>query len=104
MNKKTFELRSLKKRGSDTQTLFLGGDLSIRNAALIKKKIEAVKFSGDNVIIHLTNVDKLDITIIQMLYSLINKLSHLGKETKILSELPEDLQKVMGNAGFKELT
>ncbi len=103
MNKKTFEIRSLKKRGSNMQTLLLGGDLSTRNAARIKKKLDTVKFSGDTISIHLNNVDNLDITIIQMLYSLINSFISQGKNTKIIPELPEDLEKVVANAGFREL-
>ena len=103
MNKNKFNIKSRKEKGSKTQTLVLEGDLSFRNAALIKKKINAVKFSDDTISIHLTNVDNLDITIIQMLYSLSNKLGDQGKKTKIISELPEDLNKVIGNAGFKEL-
>ena len=104
MNKKVFNIRSSKEKGSKTQTLVLEGDLSIRNAALIKKKLAAVKFTGDIIRIHLNNVDNLDITIIQIMYSLVNTLENQGKKIEIYSELPDDLEKVLINAGFSEIT
>ena len=99
-----FDIRSKKENGSKTQTLVLEGDLSIRNAALIKKKLAAVKFTGDIIRIHLNNVDNLDITIIQIMYSLVNTLENQGKKIEIYSELPDDLEKVLINAGFSEIT
>ena len=39
MNNKMFDIISKKEKKSNTQTLVLGGDLNIRNAAAIKKRI-----------------------------------------------------------------
>ena len=96
-------MKSEKKKRSDNQTLSFGGDLSLRNAVSLKTKLDAVSFSCNTVGIHLKEVEILDITIIQILYSLIHELQSQGKEISLSIELSEDLQKVLSNAGFKTL-
>ena len=104
MNKNTFDIKSRKEKGSKTQTLVFEGDLSFKNAVLIKKRMDALKITGDTIRFQLLNVDNLDITFIQMIYSLVSPLKNKGKEIEIISEIPEDMKKVLINAGFKEMT
>ncbi len=70
MNNNKFDIKSRKEKGSKTQTLVLEGDLSFRNAVLIKKKLDTLKITGDTIRFQFLNVDNLDITLIQMIYSL----------------------------------
>ncbi len=104
MNKNKFDIKSRKEKGSKIQTIILEGDLSFKNAVLIKKKMDTLKITGDTIRFQLLNVDNIDITFIQMIFSLVNPLKNKGKEIEFISELPEDMKKVLINAGFKEMT
>ncbi|MCP4311681.1 MAG: hypothetical protein GY790_10495 [Bacteroidetes bacterium] len=103
MSKASFHNTIKRDKKTGIQTIVLGGDLSIRNAVAIQKKLNAVKYTGDVISIQLKNVENLDITIVQMVYSLTNTLAGQDKIFEINSELPEDLEKVLANAGFREM-
>lgn len=104
MKKETFKLRSVSKKGSGIQVLNIQGDLSIKNAEKLKKKLDNMRFSGTALTINLSNVEILDITCIQILKSLAEDLLIQGRKINILTDLSEDLQRLLSNAGFKEFT
>ena len=104
MNNSNFKIKSRKEKGSRAQFLSFEGDLNIKNSFLIKKRMEAIKITGDPIRFHLSQVEDLDLTFIQLMYSFIDLLRSKGKEIAITSDLTEDMQKILINAGFKELT
>jgi anti-anti-sigma regulatory factor len=78
------------------------GDLGIKNAVAIKNAIQALKFSGSSVIMHLENVEKLDVTTIQTFNALKIALKSKGINTEVLVEVPADIEKLMKNTGFNK--
>ena len=77
--------------------------MSINNAVDLKKKICAAKMTSENIKIQISNIDNLDLTFIQLIYSLKNNLSELGKKVEIHSELPENTEKLLRNSGFNKI-
>lgn len=103
MKKKTYKISSKTDKLSGLQTLQMEGDLSIKNASSIKNELTALGYTGSKISIHLLNIASLDLTGIQLVYALLGSLKLEGKETEMKADLPEDLMKLAGNAGFKEL-
>jgi ABC-type transporter Mla MlaB component len=103
MTKSTFHYKSTIEKETNTQRIVLKGDLSIRNAVNIKKKIRATKLTKENVKIQIIDVDNVDLTFIQLLISLKNSLIELGKNVEISSELPENAELLIRNSGFNKV-
>ena len=83
--------------------LVLKGDLGIRHAAQIKKKLETVKFSAEQVSIQMKEVENLDLTVIQMIYSLAGSLEKEGKKTELSMNTGEEMAKLLSRSGFREI-
>jgi anti-anti-sigma regulatory factor len=100
MKNKTFNIRTLIDKDLKEQSVIFEGDLGLNNAEAIKKTIQTLKLNGEAFTIHLKNVEKLDITLIQIIKALRIALFNKGKKTKILSELPQDIERLLKNTGF----
>ena len=102
MKNKTFIIKTSNNNNSKAQTVIFEGDLGIKNAASIKNAIQTLKFSGSSIIMHLENVEKLDITTIQTINALKIALKSKGINTEVLAEVPSDIEKLMKNTGFNK--
>jgi ABC-type transporter Mla MlaB component len=92
----------VKKEKEQTQLLF-AGDLNINHMSKIKSRIaETVDFS-DNLNIHVTNPSGIDITFIQLIYSLKKTCEAQGKSFKINGNFSEEMYGLVSNAGFDKL-
>jgi ABC-type transporter Mla MlaB component len=100
MKTKTFNITKSEDRASHSLNLLLEGDLSINNAAAIVKYLKGLKFSDNSVAFHLKNVEKLDLTTVQVLFSLRNTLKVKERKISIVADLPTDLQKLLNNTGL----
>lgn len=100
MKMKTFSInRSVQ---ADSQTFVMEGDLSIRNAAAIRKTILSHK-AGESVELHLKNVEKLDITTVQLIFSFRNFIESQGKKFNIIPELKPETEKLLKTTGFENI-
>jgi anti-anti-sigma factor len=102
MKNKSFIIKSSNNKSSNEQTLVFEGDLGIKNAVAIKNMVQSMKFSGNSVVLNLKNVEKLDITTIQTITALENSLNNQGHNTKVLLEIPEEIEKLLENSGFSK--
>ena len=100
MKNKTFSIKTSIDKSSKVQNLFFEGNLALINASAIKKTIQAMTFKSDSVIIHLSSVEKLDITFIQIIRALRIVLEKEGKKTSTVSEVPGDIERLLTNSGF----
>lgn len=100
MKNKTYSI--LKKGQLDSQTFVMEGDLGIRNAAAIKKTILSHK-PGESVELHLKNVEKLDITTVQLIFSFRKMLENQGKKFRLIPELSAETEKLLKSTGFEKL-
>lgn len=100
MKNKSFNI--IKKGQLNSQTFVMEGDLSIKNAAAIRKTLLSHK-TGGSVEFHLTNVEKLDITTVQLVYSFRNMLEKEGKKFSLTPELLPETEKLLKATGFENL-
>ena len=103
MSESTFNFKSTKDKKTGTHHIVLKGDMSIRNAVNIKKKMNAAILTGDNIMIRVCDVDNMDLTFIQLLSSFKNSLTDQGKIVEIKTELPENTEKLIRNSGVNKL-
>lgn len=100
MKQKTYNIRNNSGTGGNEQSLVLEGDLSIRNSPSILKALQGAKLEAETNIISLKNVEKLDITTLQLLWSLKKKIEGAGKKLVFDAELSADIRRLMANTGF----
>jgi hypothetical protein len=103
MKSKTFSITTIADESLNTQTLIFEGNLGLDNAGAIKKTVESITYECSKVIIHLKNVQKLDITFIQILKALRIFLEVDGKNPEIISLLPSDIERLLINSGFNSI-
>jgi anti-anti-sigma regulatory factor len=101
MKSKTFNIRTSNNNSSKVQTIHLEGDLGINNSVAIKKSIAEMSFTGETVAIQIKNVERLDVTFLQILRALKTSLEKDGKKTDIISEIPKDIELLLLNTGFE---
>ncbi len=103
MNKDiSFNVRLKVDNKTKMQTLVLEGELGISNANAIKAKLLAMNFTSD-LSIKIKNVETLDLSSLQLIYSLVKTLHSKGLKANIESELPERMQESLRNTGFLDI-
>jgi len=82
----------------------LSGDLSITNIEKINEQIKPVFGNYDLVDMYLTNVDKYDLSTIQLLYThtILHDTEDKSKMVKVIADLPIELKKLTQACGFSE--
>ncbi|HEX2920462.1 MAG TPA: STAS domain-containing protein [Bacteroidales bacterium] len=101
MKNKTFTFKTSPGNKNGLQEIKLEGDLGIRNAVDLKSMLDTVKISGDNIIINLREVEKIDVTTIQNLV-LFRNIQETNKRTTTVSavDLDKETGKLLINSGF----
>lgn len=103
MKQKSFNCKINEGDNPGSQTLILEGDLGLRNSSAIGTFLNSATFNCEKVTIHLKNVEKIDITTIQYIKSLQQQLLASRVKTEIISDLPDELKRLLGNTGFSSL-
>jgi anti-anti-sigma regulatory factor len=103
MKNRTFIIKTLNNKDSKGQTIIFEGDLGIKNAEAIKNTLQTIKVSSDTVSLHLKNVEKLDITTLQILKAFETNLSDKQKTINIVTELPQEIERLLNNTGFDKI-
>jgi hypothetical protein len=96
---KTFDLKVTGK-DPETQKVTIGGDLGIRNGLELKRSLHAIKFRKKKIVIHLRDVEKLDVTTIQTLRAYKGWVIAGGRQAEIITEFSPENLKLLLNAGF----
>ena len=102
-NNKTYTVRSLKNQKKNLQTVSFEGDLSLKNSISLYKKVKSLKIKTDHLNVQLNNVEKMDVTFIQILYALKAKLEGEGVSVEVDSTLPGELKNIIQNTGFRDI-
>jgi MFS superfamily sulfate permease-like transporter len=100
---KTYTVRSLKNRKKNLQTVSFEGDLSLTNSVSLHRKVKSLNIETKQVKVRLVNVEKMDVTFIQILYALKAKLEGEGVTVEVESTLPAEIENIMHNSGFREI-
>jgi len=99
MKNKPFSIVNLSK-GAKGQTVVFEGDLGIKQTEAIKNTMQTLKFNSGVITLQLKNVEKLDITTIQNIRALKNMLTSKGKQVTVISEIPQEIERLLNNTGF----
>jgi anti-anti-sigma regulatory factor len=103
MKQKTFNCKINQGDNPGSLTLILEGDLGLRNSSAIGTFLNSTAFDCEKVTVHLKNVEKLDITTLQYIKALQQQLQASRVKTEIISDLPDELKRLLGNTGFSSL-
>ncbi|MBO9703130.1 MAG: STAS domain-containing protein [Sporocytophaga sp.] len=98
---KNFNIQINEKK-NHTEVL-LTGNLTINNSEVIHKKILSVIEKSKKITIHLDDIDNIDLTIIQLLYSAKRTILKEGKELSTITNLPADLSLLLEKNGLKNI-
>lgn len=99
MKKETYIINTNRGKKGDYE-LVLEGDLSIKNILSIKNALPDTEIRKCNVTLKLRNIEKLDLTTIQVLDAYKRKLNDNGCETVVSAILPEEIQGLITKSGL----
>ncbi|GAL87636.1 hypothetical protein MYP_4866 [Sporocytophaga myxococcoides] len=98
---KSFTIKINEKKNN--KEIMLSGNLTVSNSESIYKKILSVIATSKKTTIHLNNIENIDLTMVQILYSLKRTILKEGKELTTIANLPKDLFLLMDKSGFKNI-
>ncbi|HEX2968664.1 MAG TPA: hypothetical protein VHO46_06130 [Bacteroidales bacterium] len=101
MKSKTYNLKVRESSDKKSDILLVEGDLSLKNAVALKKQLQTLKFRRNEVVIQLQNVEKIDITTIQIIRSYRNYLNDKNISTSVIPALAPETEKLIKNTGFE---
>ncbi len=87
---------------NSTGLLTLSGDLTIHNAIELKESFSNALEQAQQLQLNLEEVEHMDLTSLQMLFSLSQTLKKQGKSLSLSGPLPQALREVVQQAGFIE--
>jgi hypothetical protein len=102
MTTPTFNVHSRFDKKSKTQVLLLEGEFGLKYIDRIKSRIDSIHFDSSKITIELKDINSIDLSTIQLVYSLKKTLCDKGKTVNIISEIPEDIIPVLRNTGFHD--
>ena len=92
-----------KKKGSDELTIKLENELTIFSVENMKDKIfDAVK-KYNNIKFELKNINNMDLTFVQLLYSVRKTAQELNKKVSFTAELSEDIKSLFDNTDLNKI-
>ena len=83
--------------------LLMEGQLTMKNAALVKKELTAALYGSENIELVVKNILKIDLTILQLLIGLQKSAARLGKNLTLDMELTDSIQAVIRSSGLEKL-
>lgn len=102
MKHKALEIHNSKKGEPSKAILYIDDELSFINAEQIRQDIVSNLKEFDQLLIQ-ANIAHLDLTGVQLLYSIKKSCEALKKEVTFNIKMNEDLKNLIERAGFKEL-
>lgn len=103
MHPPIFSVRIRKDRKSKNQHIILAGDIGIKCIDQIKSRIESIEIGSREVVIELKNIHSIDLSTVQLIYSLRKSLGDKGIKAELVSDIPEELILILRNTGFDDL-
>ena len=91
------------KNDDGSTVITLSGNLTISNSEKIQQSLIEIFKTSKNISIEINEVENIDLSFVQLIYSLSMKSKIFGKNIKITSKFNKDLRLLIENAGFSEL-
>jgi anti-anti-sigma regulatory factor len=102
MKQETYIISNSREKNGDYELVF-EGDLGIKNIASIKKTLALIDIKECNVKLEFRNVEKLDLTTIQILDAYKRTLNSNGCKTVISTVFSEELQGLISKSGLSSI-
>ena len=100
---KNIQIKPSKKKGENKVSIMLENELTIFSIENMKDKIiEAVK-KYDIIEFKLNNVSNMDLTFVQLFYSIKTFAERLNKKISFDVELPDDIESLFSNSGLNKV-
>jgi anti-anti-sigma regulatory factor len=93
----------IRNLSSDEGTIHLEGDLTLPNAAELKRILIKALINADAVMIQFDDVQELDLSCLQLLCSAHRSAVRLKKQIQFKGSLPKILQEMADAAGYLRL-
>lgn len=103
LNNENIQVKPSKKKGEKKVTVVLENDLTIYSVDELKKIIDDLYKKYDDLNFEFKNIKNIDLTFVQLLFSI--KQSALNDDKKITLDvdMPEDLELLFNNADIKRV-
>jgi ABC-type transporter Mla MlaB component len=82
--------------------VLVSGSLEIRDAAGIKNELLLLIANHDHVELQFKNIEKIDLTALQLLMALLRSASDRGKKVDYIFEPTAYISEVLNNSGFNK--
>lgn len=103
MKTKDFTITTKKNRKGSLRTIYLEGELSLKNAVSIWRKLKSIKRDVNSYELILKQVGNLDLTMIQQLYAFMKQVEKEGASCCLTATLDRDQMAMISTAGFSGL-
>jgi anti-anti-sigma regulatory factor len=100
MENKAFNVTSRRDNRKDVHHITLAGDLGINQIEKVKNAIESVLSDSKEIVIELKNIDAIDLSTGQLLYSLKKTGNGNGKKVRIEADLTGNGFSYLKNCDF----
>lgn len=103
MKTKDFNITTKKNRKATLRTIYLDGELSLKNTVSIWRKLKSIKRDVDSYELILQQVETLDLAMIQQLYAFKKQVEKEGASCCMKATLDREQMAMISRAGFPGL-
>lgn len=103
MKEVSIRLKSISRKNKPVSVVSLEGDLTISNVADARNKIVSMLEGCQDVDIKVHSVENIDLTFLQLLYSIKKTLKAGEKDINISLDLGDDLKKLVDRSGLTSI-
>jgi len=100
---KSIQIKPSKKKGENMASIILENELTIFSIESMKDKIIEAVMKYDHVEFALKNINNVDLTFIQLLYSVKKTAEALNKKVSFDVELPDDIKSLLNNSDLSKV-
>ncbi len=103
--RRDFTIQTFTPEGKDAKTavITVSGNLSLNNSEGIKKQLNTAIKKHDDIHLEIKNADELDLSFLQILFSLIAYCHEENKKITHTAYLSQEQKQLLEHAGFKTL-
>lgn len=103
MKEVSIKLKSTSRKNKPVSVVSLEGDLTISNVADARNKIVSMLEGSQDVEVKVHSVENIDLTFLQLLYSVKKTIKAGGKDINISLDLGDDLKKLLDRSGLTSI-
>jgi MFS superfamily sulfate permease-like transporter len=97
------QIKPSKKKGENLVNIILENELTIFSIEIMKDKIIEAVMKYDQIGFELKNVNNIDLTYIQLLYSIKKTAEKLNKKVSFNVELSDDIKSLLNNSDLSKV-